>query len=972
MAGTLSLPTLLQRVRLDTSDVQKNARSAEGSLTRAGRASRALATETERAGRGFRGSSLAIAAGATLVLAGIRKAIHVAEDYAGTIRKLSSFTGESAENSSKLAFVLGRFGIDANAALRPIAILSKTIQQGGGHLKDFFDETTLARFKTQPLIETLLDINDKYHSLNTAQEKNALLQVAVGRGAISLRRFFSATREEITRTANEAQRFGLVLTQDNLDAFKRFSDGERELGQAVKGLQVQIGLALIPLFEKAAEGTTVLLTEFQKLSPGIKTAAVGILTGVAAIGLLSQALSFLKVGATIAALRTAGAAAIAFAGDLFLTETSLVNMDLQIGVTEAELAGLTASMEGGTIAAAGMTAALAGVAGALVAGLAIGTEINKHFVAPMIAAKEAEHDLHAQTAANIAVFKELNTTGRITDGAYRTITKTLEDMRRAGQLTDEAQEHLFSASAITLIRRTAAAHGDVVTVMHLLAEGHEDAARKAAAHAGAEANVSTALEGETAQVLASIDATRADIVAKDAFTATLDKVGARSTAGQRVIEAYTRELLAQHQAEIDGAKDGTEKQKIIDGITKSVTDLVSAEEEQRKKAIEANTATIASFDKLSESVKGSAEDFRIATAANTQRILDFVDDLKTIAARGAPALASELSKMGPAASKAARQAAQAGGKGLATLEDVARDAVVAAKKQADAKFDEWDPNFRTKGAAAGTAAVQGTKVALSKIGDMLNNDIGPIVDRGAQEIADNVKTPIIKAGGEVVEQLQKSTGEVVTVFADARGRLNVQTQGIKGDLLSIATVDFSTTRIGAKELATALGIPLTQAQKLLDKLNAIDGLHVSAEVGLKIDKTSDKVVLTGPMAPAGHSGEIVGITTEHRGGWIMHAGGRVPRMHDGGLRNDERMTILQTREFVVRRSVAERNRGNLEALNATGQWPTKDLLAMIRVMAREIASLLASRQPPIFNVSHSDPWALSKDVAYLMGVEATR
>lgn len=79
--------------------------------------------------------------------------------------------------------------------------------------------------------------------------------------------------------------------------------------------------------------------------------------------------------------------------------------------------------------------------------------------------------------------------------------------------------------------------------------------------------------------------------------------------------------------------------------------------------------------------------------------------------------------------------------------------------------------------------------------------------------------------------------------------------------------------------------------------------------------------------------------SSHHGGLIYHSGGMVgamlnagmitphggaPRMHVGGLRPDERMTILQAGEFVVqRKSVNHETMNLLREINRTGKPPTR-------------------------------------------------
>lgn len=135
---------------------------------------------------------------------------------------------------------------------------------------------------------------------------------------------------------------------------------------------------------------------------------------------------------------------------------------------------------------------------------------------------------------------------------------------------------------------------------------------------------------------------------------------------------------------------------------------------------------------------------------------------------------------------------------------------------------------------------------------------------------------------------------------------------------------------------------------LSDKL----GLNKSASAKAATAAEDFAKVMTEQVIPAIE--KALGLKPEdeneqHHGGLIYHSGGMVgamlnagmitahggsPRMHSGGLRPDERMTILQAGEFVVQRSsVNAKTLGALRNINATGRLPMEQISQAMRQMS---------------------------------------
>ena len=228
-------------------------------------ASSAFSTFTGRLGQ-LAGATGLIGLGAGLfsVVGLMEKSIHQAEDFGAEVYKLQAVTGLSAEKTSELAAAFHHFGIESDTALRIAGFAEKNIfaqgettkktaaffktygfelRDASGHLKDF---NTL-----------LLDEADYFNNKAIpAATKDAELAKIFGRNWQALIPILKGGRAALQDAEEEATRLGLTLTGDNLSALAKLREATRSWGTALGGLELQIGLALVPTLTKFTTAAT--------------------------------------------------------------------------------------------------------------------------------------------------------------------------------------------------------------------------------------------------------------------------------------------------------------------------------------------------------------------------------------------------------------------------------------------------------------------------------------------------------------------------------------------------------------------------------------------------------------------------------------------------------------------------------------------------------------------------------------------
>jgi hypothetical protein len=87
---------------------------------------------------------------------------------------------------------------------------------------------------------------------NGVEKTNAIMQI-FGRSGMDLAPLLNQGAAGIAKFKEEAQKFGLVLSQDNLDAVKANIMAHREFHAAIEGMQVQLGQFLYPALTAVAK-----------------------------------------------------------------------------------------------------------------------------------------------------------------------------------------------------------------------------------------------------------------------------------------------------------------------------------------------------------------------------------------------------------------------------------------------------------------------------------------------------------------------------------------------------------------------------------------------------------------------------------------------------------------------------------------------------------------------------------------------
>jgi hypothetical protein len=171
--------------------------------------------------------------------------------------------GGSAEQVSGLLAVFHRFGIEQELAGRSLVFFGRGIQGSvdateaqlvsgrsfASTLAQLGVSATDATGHFRPMRDVLLDVAEGFRRTGaTGVEVQALF----GRSGRNLVSFLSQGREGVEKLEESMREMGLTLTGEDLGAITRYRMAQKDLTEAMEGLRIQMGVALMPLFTELA------------------------------------------------------------------------------------------------------------------------------------------------------------------------------------------------------------------------------------------------------------------------------------------------------------------------------------------------------------------------------------------------------------------------------------------------------------------------------------------------------------------------------------------------------------------------------------------------------------------------------------------------------------------------------------------------------------------------------------------------
>lgn len=190
--------------------------------------------------------AVAIAAAAATAVA-LNSAADAAGAYGMQVRTVQRLTNASAAESSKWAAIMGRFGIEGKSMGLVVKSLDTAIVGNNKALLAAGIATKDASGHNRSATAVLADLAQYYSTATDKTAATALAAKVLGRGFMSMLPVLAGGKAGIDELTASAQKNGLILSQDAVNGAASFAKATKDAEEAGKGLEVQVGLLVLPI-----------------------------------------------------------------------------------------------------------------------------------------------------------------------------------------------------------------------------------------------------------------------------------------------------------------------------------------------------------------------------------------------------------------------------------------------------------------------------------------------------------------------------------------------------------------------------------------------------------------------------------------------------------------------------------------------------------------------------------------------------
>jgi hypothetical protein len=203
-----------------------------------------------------------------------KESLNAFTDVGKEVAKTQRMIGGTVEEASKLRFAFIESGLTVDKAQMSIKKFAQAIDSNNKNFKNLGINTRDASGHQKSFNSILLDTAEKFKNMPNGIHKTALAVNLFGRTGLDMLKFLNKGKEGLQELEDEAQKYGLVLTKDNMEAISKNIEAHKKLHAAISGLQVQIGSHITPALTKLTVGfTTIFPILLKYVNPAFKKGA---------------------------------------------------------------------------------------------------------------------------------------------------------------------------------------------------------------------------------------------------------------------------------------------------------------------------------------------------------------------------------------------------------------------------------------------------------------------------------------------------------------------------------------------------------------------------------------------------------------------------------------------------------------------------------------------------------------------------
>lgn len=252
-ANTLKLAFILSATDKMSRIIDEAVKKSTDKLSAFERTTGKIGRSMTKAGNVMLGASAAV--GGSILAVGKSTA-----DYAGDMYDMARGAGIGVEAFQKLAYAGRMSGVETEKLSASLVKFDRMVAEAAGGNKTYmqtFEDLGIkikdsAGNLRQPN-EIFEDVADIFHNTEDGIGKTALAVELFGKSGADLIPMLNDGKAGLKAFYAEAERLGLVLSDETTAKGDAFSDQLENIGEQVKGVKLQLGAALIPALSAAAE-----------------------------------------------------------------------------------------------------------------------------------------------------------------------------------------------------------------------------------------------------------------------------------------------------------------------------------------------------------------------------------------------------------------------------------------------------------------------------------------------------------------------------------------------------------------------------------------------------------------------------------------------------------------------------------------------------------------------------------------------
>lgn len=263
-ANTLKLAFILSATDKMSRIIDEAVKKSTDKLSAFERTTGKIGRSATKAGAAMLGASAAV--GGSILAVGKSTA-----DYAGDMYDMARGAGIGIEAFQKLAYAGRMSGVETEKLSASLVKFDRMVAEAAGgnktYMQTFEDLGIKIKDSTGKLRqpnEIFEDVADIFHNTEDGIGKTALAVELFGKSGADLIPMLNDGKDGLKAFYAEAERLGLVLSDEAIAKGDAFSDQLEQIGLQIKGAKLQLGTALIPALSAAAKKISAVIDKITR------------------------------------------------------------------------------------------------------------------------------------------------------------------------------------------------------------------------------------------------------------------------------------------------------------------------------------------------------------------------------------------------------------------------------------------------------------------------------------------------------------------------------------------------------------------------------------------------------------------------------------------------------------------------------------------------------------------------------------